>query len=169
MRRRGLDLEGKTKVKLLEKMSEARFNKMPREMSAGGSSDGLSGGGRRKLMSEAELAQEEASIKMTMSYLEKRLFVVQEERASLERASFDAAAERASLERTSDEASRASRSSRDSAASGSHACERCRETSIHDVIEEYTHKTVSGSWRRSRMAKKWCCEECAREAGVGGY
>ena len=84
MRRRGQDRESKTKIKLLEKMSEPRANKMPREMSAGGSSDGSSGpgGARRKLnqMSADELACEEASIKMTMSCLQKRLVVVQEKK-----------------------------------------------------------------------------------------
>ena len=200
MRCRGLDLESKTKIKLLEKMSHARGNKikMPREMSAGGSSDGSSGGGRRKLMSSEELACEEASIKMTMSCLQKRLFVVQEERATLERAqNFDAAP---------DGCTRSSRdvlALRDGPGSHAYSCERCSGTIRH---EELSHKTLSGkryhadcwerqqkewqeeaeqapvcttcgakwetkdgdSWRKSRTAKNWYCEGCGIAAGVGG-
>ena len=173
-------------------MSEPRANKMPRK-SAGGSSDGSSGpgGARRKLnqMSAEELACEEASIKMTMGCLQKRLVVVQEEKAMLERAQIDAGV---------DEWLNSHRVS----VALNLKCERCNGT-ITD--QEVAHKTSSGkryhphcwdrqqkewkeqsekdfichickvkwqesagnSWKRSRQAKKWYCGKCAIENGVG--
>ena len=173
-------------------MSELRANKMPRK-SAGGSSDGSSGpgGARRKLnqMSADDLACEEASIKMTMGCLQKRLVVVQEEKAMLERAQIDAGVDEwLSSHRVS--------------VALNLKCERCNGT-ITD--QEVAHKTSSGkryhpdcwdrqqkewkeqsekdfichickvkwqesagnSWKRSRQAKKWYCGKCAIENGVG--
>ena len=146
-------------------------------------------------MSEAELAQEEASIKSTMNYLEQRLHVVQEERGSL-------AAARA------EEEARASRdsflsSSHNSTASEGYICERCNDTIAEGIP---VHKTCTGkryhldcwarvqeqwekdakqacictncgkewkeadgdTWKRSRIKKLWYCADCAVEKGVGG-